>query len=492
MPMDLERTAATIRPRGTWEGIDLGFALARAWFLPLWTLWWLTAAPVALLGLIWLHDMPSLWWLLVWWLKPLYEALLVAWLGRALFGDRLTLVQSARLLPATLGARIWPHLSWRRLSPIRALALPVTLLEHLGGRARRLRMQQLASASGAGWLTLICMHLEAVLWLSVVLVIVVLIPEQLPRPELGAMLWDEQSLAYWLSALAGLAAVSIIAPFYIAAGFALYVSRRTDLEAWDLELRFRSATRSSGSRRAQRWQPAPPRAAAVLVFGLLLAAPVDAADWPGNSRLSPAEAKAQIDEVLAGEDFGRTREREVWAYVGEMPDDPEPTQGLPPGLIGDLILFLAEAVKWLLLVAAAMLLALLARRVVLELAQGRGRRRRPGKDKPAPAVTEPLPGRLPDDVAGAVRALIAAGGMRAALALLYRAQIKHLRALGLHLPDGATEADCLAAAQRRVSPAELDWLRRLMRLWQRTAYARESIAAADVEHLLAGRPEPIS
>jgi hypothetical protein len=38
--MDLSRTAADTRPRAPMESIDLGFALARTWFLPLWACWW--------------------------------------------------------------------------------------------------------------------------------------------------------------------------------------------------------------------------------------------------------------------------------------------------------------------------------------------------------------------------------------------------------------------------------------------------------------------
>jgi hypothetical protein len=35
------------------------------------------------------------------------------------------------------------------------------------------------------------------------------------------------------------AAIAIVEPFYVAAGFALYLNRRTLLEGWDLELAFR-------------------------------------------------------------------------------------------------------------------------------------------------------------------------------------------------------------------------------------------------------------
>ena len=39
--------------------------------------------------------------------------------------------------------------------------------------------------------------------------------------------------------LAWYIAMSIVEPFHVAAGFSLYLNRRTELEAWDLELAFR-------------------------------------------------------------------------------------------------------------------------------------------------------------------------------------------------------------------------------------------------------------
>jgi len=37
------------------------------------------------------------------------------------------------------------------------------------------------------------------------------------------------------------AAVGFVEPFFVAAGFALYLSRRAELEAWDIEQEFRRA-----------------------------------------------------------------------------------------------------------------------------------------------------------------------------------------------------------------------------------------------------------
>ena len=84
--MELERARAVLRSRTPWEGVDLGFALARTWFLPLWGLWWLMALPLALVTAPWLQDRPDLWLILIWWCKPLFEGLALLWLAAAIFG----------------------------------------------------------------------------------------------------------------------------------------------------------------------------------------------------------------------------------------------------------------------------------------------------------------------------------------------------------------------------------------------------------------------
>ena len=238
--MDLDRLSAVIRPRNPWESIDLGFALARRWFLPLWALWWIAALPPGGLLLLALDDHVDLWLVAMWWLKPLYESVLLFWLSRALFGDVASVAGTVRQIGAAFPPRLWPHLIWRRLGSARSFTMPVTLLERLSGRPRRERLRILRSGAGAAsWLTIICVHLETLLWLSALLLIAFMIPDQLPELDLRAAIFDDSSRLYWLGTLCTLAAMSVIAPFYVAAGFALYLGRRTELEAWDLELRFR-------------------------------------------------------------------------------------------------------------------------------------------------------------------------------------------------------------------------------------------------------------
>jgi len=499
----LERISILIRPRSAWEGMDLGFALARHWFVPLWALWWVTAAPVMLAALLWLGHSADLWLLLIWWLKPLYEMLMIAWLGRVLFGEPLGWRRAVRRLPS-LVCRLWPYLLWRRLSPVRSLSMPVVLLERLAGRHRRARLRRLREGSGALWLTLICMHFEGILWLSGGLLLIVLVPEQLVMLKLDALMLETTSGAYWIGAVIGVITMSIIAPFYVGAGFALYLTRRTGLEAWDLELRFRRA-RAGGDASPQVVEPRRPSANAVCPVGVLslglLAmlvlqpAPVSAASL--TQELSASRAEAIIDEVLAGDDFGGQRTRQVWVYIGEESAEDaarDRDAALPTGPFGELILALASAIKWLLLIATLAVLILLTRRLLLEARKGRSRGPRP-RPSPAPRVaTQPLPRRppFPADLAAAVRGHLARREARAALALLYRAQLAHLRRIGLEIPSGATEADCIALAMGAASTAEREWLARLAGLWERAAYAHQAIATSDVERLLTSLPKEVA
>ena len=490
--MELERLSARIRPRRSWEAIDLGFALARHWFLPLWLLWWMTAAPAALLTLPWLYRHPDIWMLLIWWLKPLYESLLLFWLSRALFGDQPPMAGAWRGLRQAFPPRLWPQLLWRRFSASRSVNMPVTLLEGLRGSRRRQRLRVLAAPGGAGgWLTMICMHMEAILYISAILLLVVMIPEQLPKLDLMTVFFDDESALYWIAAVATVLAMSVIAPFYIAAGFALYLGRRTELEAWDLELLFRR----EAARR--RWRGSG-RVTAVLIAGLLVIVvpppPSSAAEMPSRE-----EARALIDQVLADDDFGRSEEVEYWAYTGESESRSDDTNAGWGGLgafgraLAELVPLLATLVKWGVALVVVVAFALLVHRLLQELHLGQGPGRGSRRRKADTTVTveqeaEPLVPALPDDVPAAVRALLGRGDARTALGLLYRAQIAHLRNAGLVIPDSATESECLEVARRHVDAAQSDWLGRLTRLWQRVAYAHQPVAIAEVETMLLSRP----
>ena len=147
--------------------------------------------------------------------------------------------------------------------------------------------------------------------------------------------------------------------------------------------------------------------------------------------------------------------------------------------------------KWLLAATAIVAVSLLLHRILRDWEPGSWRRR--GHPAPVLSTAPPVPSLAIDAdprsaaLAAAVRARLAQGDARGALALLYRGGIDHLRRRGAPIPDGATEAECLRLATRHLGAAELAApFRRLTRDWQVLAYAqRQPDPAAILAHLTA-------
>ncbi|NEV60574.1 DUF4129 domain-containing protein [Thiorhodococcus minor] len=473
--MELDRATAALRPRDGWEGQDLGFAMARAWLLPLWLLWWLSALPIGVLCLFLTGFRPDLWLLALWWLKPVYEGPLLIWASRALFGERLGWSDLRTLFRAGVPRRLLPYLLWRRIGMRRSFLMPLTLLEGLQGRAARERRRVISNGSGVPfWLTLVCYHFEIILWASLLLGIFFLVPQELPRLDLMAAVTDDASWAYWISAIAYVFAFSMVAPFYVCAGFALYFSRRTELEAWDLELAFKTV-RESGPKGARGLS------AMLLIVGagLLTAPGVDAAPMP-----DPDRAKALIAEVLEDPDFGSVKEVEVWVPI-ESPDEEEDPVRLPEG-VKAVLLMVAGSLKWILLAFAVAGILLLLLRILRDRRRlGWSLRRVRSRSRMAVSESEPMvEASLPNDIAQAVRQRLRDGDRRGALSLLYRASLAHLGRLGVEIPEGATEGDCLRLARRALPRAEVAPFKRVTQAWWGFAYAHRAPSDAGVESLL--------
>ncbi|EGV19158.1 DUF4129 domain-containing protein [Thiocapsa marina] len=494
--MRIDAIGARLRPRRPWEGVDLGFALGREWFVSLWILWWVTALPIAALLAVLTGGRPDLWLVAVWWCKPLYEAPLQSWAGRALLRERPERAELVGIVRAALTRHILPLLLWRRPGLRRSFLMPVTLLEGLTGAPARRRRAVLSDGIGAPtWLTLVCYHFEAILWGGVLLGLVFLVPEELPRLDLTAAVTESDSPVYWISAAIYLLAFSVIAPFYVCAGFGLYLTRRTELEAWDLELAFRRARdeQDAAAREARSPTSGALSAVAILSFPSTSAdasTPQDPAlDASVDAALDPGEAQVLIREILADEDFGGTQEITLWLPV--EPDPTEPVAGWTWSIdLGGFAVALAEILKWSLLVLAFAVLVWLALKIIQGMAQTRSRSRssRPGSrgesDRPPRLLedlgTEPLPEDLPE----MIRRLTDKGEHRAALALLYRASLAELARGGVAIPAGATEGDVLAMAAKTLPAPRVGLMARLTGHWSRVAYAHRPPSGAELIALL--------
>ena len=52
---------------------------------------------------------------------------------------------------------------------------------------------------------------------------------------------DPASATLWVTYLPWVLALALLEPFYVAAGFGMYLNRRVELEAWDIEQDLRHA-----------------------------------------------------------------------------------------------------------------------------------------------------------------------------------------------------------------------------------------------------------
>src|SRR3546814_1462264 len=68
-------------------------------------------------------------WLAMWWLKPLFDRIPLFVLSRAVFGETPTTRQTLAAQRSWGWRAMRGHLLWRRISLVRALSLPVDLLE---------------------------------------------------------------------------------------------------------------------------------------------------------------------------------------------------------------------------------------------------------------------------------------------------------------------------------------------------------------------------
>jgi len=502
--MELERISVVLRPRVPREALDLGAAMLRAHARAVWSAWFAFTVPVFVLcnavGV--LLGVPWLGLALVWWLKPIFDRVPLYVLSRAVFE------QTPRWRETLRGQRRWSWrstlaaLTWLRIDSHRALRLPLDLLEGATARQRSLRWKVLRRRIGGvtSMLTYSCLQFELVLFLSVWLFALFLIPHEW-RPESVADFFRDDvhhAATLWTLAAAGVTylAMSVIEPLYVACGFALYLNRRTQLEAWDIDLAFR--------RLRARLEGLGKVLGVLLLCSGALAVPARAAAAAHAAGASPARIQTSIEQIFhqppdqhdvrfaaaAAHVYRDPRfggEHTVRRWVLKYPPRSEATAGMPFPLLGKLLAGVFKALLWLLLIGALGTLLWFAWR-------HRGRwAREPDEVAPmAPAslqagVDREVP--LPADLAGATRKLWQSQRRREALALLYRGCVERT-ALLLQLPPSidATEADWLRQAAAMGDPLRAQQVIAIVRAWQFAAYAGRYPDDAAIENLLSGWP----
>jgi len=241
--MKVDAIRLDLRPRSMFEAADLGVRLVSAHRRSVWT----ACAPVYALVLATCALALPLgvgWAVLVLvCLKPWFDRSVLFVLARATFGEDTRFADVWANRRAVWWQGLIDALTIRRLSPWRSYVQPVLQLEGQRGKARRDRVARILGPHRGAAMAMQGAFATAESALTFGLA--ALIPWLLPADDRGS--WFAMWLSgggEWMTA-AGLAcfalAVALVEPFFVGAGFAMYLNRRVELEAWDIEQEFRLA-----------------------------------------------------------------------------------------------------------------------------------------------------------------------------------------------------------------------------------------------------------
>jgi hypothetical protein len=182
--------------------------------------------------------------LVLWWLKPWLDRTILFTLSRAAFGQATRPADLWREQRQVWWSQSFLTLTWRRLSPWRSFTQPVYQLEGLRGAQLRARIRQIRSGRGraATGISSAFGCAETSVLFALISLISWFAPKGTEQNLLGQIFNGVSSgwVDFVLSA-AYAVTIGFVEPFYVAAGFTLYLNRRAELEAWDIEQEFRRA-----------------------------------------------------------------------------------------------------------------------------------------------------------------------------------------------------------------------------------------------------------
>ena len=476
--MRLEDVTAEIRPRVPWESIDLGCALAREHIKAIWKSWFVTVVPLWIVLAVLLRDHP--WWFLVilWWLKPVYDRVLLFVISRALFGAVPKVKDVLKAWPKLLVKNLWKSLIVRRFSPSRSLTMPVSELEGLKGKSytQRVHLLEVNGGEGASVATLAGLLLEAVACVRVVLLVFSMVPSEISERWWFALSESASNDDFnyfggsllWTIAAIWMLAITLMEPFYVGAGFALYVNSRTLTEGWDIELAFkRMSTRISSLKNGVK-----KRAMLLLAMsGFFFAATEN------------ASAETTIDEIMQSEDFI------IHTKIEKVPVEKSSSSkgwAMPTfmGVLGQVMFYIILAAA----IGGLVYLIYRNRHLLGGMKSG-------GRIEPSAARTREVmgmdvtPESLPEDIVTAARGAWGSGDYQQALSLLYRGSIMWLvNRVDLPIEESDTEGDCLRHVNVMNDTAIVPYFKNLTQAWVSVAYGKNQPEDSTMENLFDAWP----
>ena len=478
--MELKQLVFQPKLRSSWQVYDLAQLMLRQFGWRVFLIWAILVFPLA--AVLALIFNPVIAWYLIWWLKPVFERPLLYYYSRAVFAQSVT-VRQALISLRLLRWRDWLRiLTWHRLRWRRAYLAPVEQLEQLSGVQRQRREQvllRLTQDHQAFWL-MFCLHLESL----IVLVAGVVLWSMLPQgwsPE-WTILFDE--LPVWLSGfllILYLISMCLIAPLFTLGGFLMYLNRRIELEAWDLELAFKVLL--------NRLRPALTSILLVSIFLVNINSPVYATELSQETTFEVSTQAVAEQDVIASQVAKIYQSNQLiestsrWQIKQQKDNDTELSEFWVTILawLGKSIGYLA----WGTMVVLVMLLLFWLYRNSSRLKLQR-REVTTALSKPIPLFFADLPKHAsPAQLLQLAAEYLDAGQYRRMLACMLRAAIELVQfRYNVKLSANMTEQECLVALQRQLPAQYGDIFQQLFHNWIASAWAHQTVSNTDLNNIL--------
>jgi len=486
--MQINRIGVVVRPRNPWESIDLGFSLIQQWWQPFYRIWMILVIPFILILHLLFYKIPWIVPFIIWWLKPFFDRIILHFLSRALFGDPPGIRQTLRILPTLLNLNLLLSLTLWRFDLARSFNLPVLQLEGLRGkiRSQRIRLLQQRARNTAVTLTVICLHFQGLLHLSLFGLLYLMIPTDYSMEVdwLRLLFKQDDLFMNLINAIFSLIVLSVIEPLYVSSGFTLYLNRRTHLEGWDIELVFR--------RIAMTLQTSAKTLLSLLLMIIIvyfsssfIATPL-LANSSTAEQVSPETIQQTMTTILQQSEFQTYRQVDSWQRKG-MPETDEEDDEYNPLISIEFIKLVAQLIEFLLWIALGVMIIVIIRYALSWSERLRGSRSIPAlfskKTRSVPySARETL---SLTQLADRAYNLWKSGETFAALSLLYRGTLTALVTYhGVTIAESATEGECLRSVKKSHQSVEITaYFMMLTRIWQNAAYAQRLPATETMQQL---------
>jgi len=314
----LSYSALSLRRRSAWEAADSGVLLWRSNFTCLIPFFavpvWIFAGCLSLLP----DNLVYLSCLILWWLKPLFDRLVLHVISVRFFGSQAAhhTKELLRGLFGTLCRALPGDLLWRRFNPGRAAYTAVRVLERGANKLFQQRKKALVSG-GLGFCSLIgvlCLILEGMLLFGEVLFAILV--SEMVFPAGSPFLQNDSAVFDILFFAAFCFNYVLVESLYVCMSFGLYINSRVELEGWDLQIMFRKFAVA-----APREKAPGPAIKTLPVICLLFFILLGTASPPAHAEETvepfpeffPAVSESALEDleaILSSDDFGS--EREGW------------------------------------------------------------------------------------------------------------------------------------------------------------------------------------